>query len=116
MLTFDVTDPADIKPLGQFQVSELDSPFARTPRRALRRAPVLRAHVAARSSIARGSAAACASIDVANPLSPREVGHFIPEPAARPAGAADQRRGVDDRGLIYIVDRYVGFDMLEFGG
>ncbi len=30
ILTFDVTDLADIKPLGQFQVSELDSPFSRT--------------------------------------------------------------------------------------
>ncbi|RPI42885.1 MAG: RNA polymerase subunit sigma-70, partial [Betaproteobacteria bacterium] len=31
ILTFDVTDPADIKPLAQFQVSEFDSPYARTP-------------------------------------------------------------------------------------
>src|SRR5213078_2887245 len=30
ILTFDVSDPADCKPLGQFQVSELDSPFSRT--------------------------------------------------------------------------------------
>jgi len=29
ILTFDVTDPAAIRPLGQFQVSELDSPFSR---------------------------------------------------------------------------------------
>ena len=31
ILTFDVTDLGAIKPLGQFQVSELDSPFSRTP-------------------------------------------------------------------------------------
>src|SRR5258706_340787 len=31
ILTFDVTDPTAIRPLGQFQVSELDSPFSRTP-------------------------------------------------------------------------------------
>src|SRR5262249_60546906 len=30
LLTFDVSDLGAIKPLGQFQVSELDSPFSRT--------------------------------------------------------------------------------------
>ena len=29
ILTFDVTEPAAIKPIGQFQVSEMDSPFSR---------------------------------------------------------------------------------------
>src|SRR5207253_1743429 len=29
--TFDVSDPAAIKPLGLFEVSEMDSPFSRTP-------------------------------------------------------------------------------------
>jgi len=31
ILTFDVTEPGAIKPLAQFQVSDLDSPFSRTP-------------------------------------------------------------------------------------
>ena len=45
LLTFDVSDLSAIKPLAQFQVSELDSPFSRVGRRALRRPSVLRAHV-----------------------------------------------------------------------
>ena len=110
-----MTDPAEIKPLGQFQVSELDSPFSRTPgarfgahqfcermsgtivhRGLVRRRP---AHHRRRRSAgaARG-----------RPLHPRAV----------PAGAAPQSNDValDDRGLIYIVDRHVGFDVLEFNG
>ena len=53
-------------------------------------------------------------IDVGNPLSPREIGHFIPEPA----GGGPRRRPTTwrwtSKGLVYIVDRYVGFDVLEF--
>src|SRR5262249_59141562 len=39
LLTFDVSDLGAIKPLGQFQVSELDSPFSRTGRRRSRVPP-----------------------------------------------------------------------------
>jgi hypothetical protein len=35
-------------------------------------------------------------VDVADPLAPREVGHFIPEPA-RASRAADQRRRLSTR-------------------
>ncbi len=53
-------------------------------------------------------------VDVADPMVPQEVGHFIPEPA--PGKAAPQTNDVDldDRGLVYLVDRYAGFDVLEF--
>ena len=52
-------------------------------------------------------------IDVADPLSPKEVGWFIPEPAGgRPAPQSNDVT-LDDRGLIYLVDRNVGFDILE---
>ena len=55
-------------------------------------------------------------IDVADPLAPREVGYFIPEPVAgRPAPQSNDVT-LDDRGLIYLVDRNVGFDVLEFQG
>ena len=91
ILTFDVTDPADIKPLGQFQVSELNSPFfAHAP------APVsARTEFCERMSgtilLCRpGSAAACASSTSAIRCRPREIGHFIPEPAGGRRGAADQ--------------------------
>jgi hypothetical protein len=114
ILTFDVTDVADIKPLGQFQVSELDSPFSRTSG----------ARFGAHQFCERMSgtlvhavwfAGGLRIIDVADPQSPREVGYFIPPPVAgRPAPQSNDV-ALDARGLIYVVDRHVGFDILEHG-
>jgi hypothetical protein len=55
-------------------------------------------------------------IDVADPLSLREIGHFIPEPAAGRAAPQSNDVALDERGLIYLVDRHVGFDILEYEG
>jgi hypothetical protein len=52
-------------------------------------------------------------VDIADPLAPREVGHFIPEPASGQPAPQTNDVDVDDRGLVYIVDRMVGFDVLE---
>jgi hypothetical protein len=115
ILTFDVTDPGAIKPLGQFQVSELDSPFSRTPG----------ARFGAHQFCERMTGTIVHAvwfggglriIDVADPLVPREVGYFIPEPVAGRKAPQSNDVTLDDRGLIYMVDRNVGFDVLEFGG
>ena len=115
LLTFDVTDLAEIKLLGQFQVSELDSPFSR----------VSGARFGAHQFCERMSgtlvhavwfAGGLRIVDVADPLSPREVGSFIPEPAAGRAAPQSNDVALDGRGLIYLVDRHVGFDILEFTG
>jgi hypothetical protein len=113
IITYDVTDPKAIRPLGQFLVSELDSPFSR----------VSGARFGAHQFCERMTGTIVHAvwfsgglrvIDVGNPLSPREIGHYIPEPAAgRPAPQSNDV-ALDDRGLIYMVDRWVGFDVLEF--
>jgi hypothetical protein len=54
--------------------------------------------------------------DIADPSAPREVGYFIPEPAAGNKAPQSNDITLDDRGLIYMVDRLVGFDVLEFNG
>ena len=53
-------------------------------------------------------------VDVADPTAPQEIGWFIPEPAAGKAAPQTNDVDVDERGLVYIVDRYQGFDVLEF--
>jgi hypothetical protein len=115
ILTFDVTDPAAIKPLGQFQVSELDSPFSR----------VSGARFGAHQFFERPTGTVVHAVwfgggirilDIANPLHPRELGHFIPEPAGGRSAPQSNDVTLDDRGLIYLVDRWVGFDVLEFAG
>jgi hypothetical protein len=115
ILTFDVTDLAQIKPLGQFQVSELDSPFSRTSgarfggHQFCERMKGTLVH-------ATWFGGGLRIIDVADPQSPCEVGHYIPAPVGGRAAPQSNDVALDDRGLIYLVDRHVGFDVLEFAG
>ena len=112
LLTFDVTDLSAIKPLAQYQVSELDSPFSRTP------GARFGAHQFAERSEGTLVYAAWFSgglriIDVADPLVPREIGWFVPEPVGGQSAPQSNDVALDERGLIYLVDRHRGFDILE---
>ena len=115
--TLDITDPARIQPLGMFEVSELDSPWSRAaPGR-------FGAHQFQEHTKGGDTLMYCAwfagglrIVDVADPGAPREAGWFIPEPAPHQAAPQTNDVDVDERGLIYIVDRYSGFDILEFEG
>jgi hypothetical protein len=115
LLTFDVTDLGAIKPLGQFVMSELDSPFSRNPG-ARFGAHQFCERVSGTLIHAVWFGGGLRIVDVADPLSPREVGHFIPEPAAGRSAPQSNDVVLDERGLIYVVDRHVGFDVLEFQG
>jgi hypothetical protein len=113
--TFDITDPAKIQPLAIFQVSELDSPWSRaTPGRF--GAHQFQEHMKGGDTLVYCAwfAGGLRIVDVADPSAPREVGWFIPEPAAGKAAPQTNDVDVDERGLVYIVDRYTGFDILEF--
>ena len=115
MSIFDMSDYSAIKPLSLFEVSELDSPFARTPG-ARFGAHQFHERMAGTLVFAVWFSAGLRVVDLADPLSPREVGFFIPEPAGgRPAPQSNDVM-LDQRGLIYVVDRHVGFDVLEFDG
>ena len=110
---FDVTDSANIQPLSLFEVSELDSPWSRTtPGR-------FGAHQFAEQP--QGTLIFCAwfsgglrIVDVADPMSPKEVGFYIPQPGEGRAAPQSNDVFVDKRGLIYLADRYTGLDILEF--
>src|SRR6476661_9003644 len=107
MSTYDVSDYAQVKPLALFEVSELDSPFARTPG-ARFGAHQFHERMAGTLVFAVWFSAGLRVIDVADPTAPREVGHFIPDPAGgRPAPQTNDVI-LDERGLILIVDRHVG--------
>jgi hypothetical protein len=115
MSTYDVTDLANIKPLALFEVSELDSPFARTPG-ARFGAHQFHERMTGTLVFAVWFGAGLRIVDVADPSAPREVGHFIPEPCGSRAAPQSNDVMLDSRGLIYVVDRLVGFDVLEFRG
>jgi hypothetical protein len=52
-------------------------------------------------------------IDVAHPAAPCEVGFFIPDAVARRSAPQSNDVMLDERGLVYMVDQLVGFDILE---
>ncbi|MEN3378956.1 MAG: hypothetical protein V7604_4311, partial [Hyphomicrobiales bacterium] len=113
--TFDVSDPAAIKPLGLFEVSEIDSPFAR---KAGMRFGAHQFHEAMTGTLIHAVwfSGGLRIIDVADPAAPHEVGFFIPDPAGGHAAPQSNDVMLDERGLIYIVDRLCGFDILETSG
>ena len=52
-------------------------------------------------------------VSLADPFAPREVGYFLPPPAAGEARVCSNDVTVDDRGVIYLIDRVRGLDMIE---
>jgi hypothetical protein len=110
---FDISDYANVKPLSLFEVSELDSPFART---AGARFGAHQFHERMTGTLVHAVwfGGGLRIIDVADPMAPREVGYFIPEPVAGRTAPQSNDVMLDARGLIYVVDRLAGFDVLEF--
>jgi hypothetical protein len=53
-------------------------------------------------------------VDVANPSKPIEVGFYIPEPINGFPSPQSNDVDVDENGLIYLLDRNAGLDILEF--
>jgi len=108
----DVSDVANMKPLSLFEVSELDSPWSRAaPGRF--GAHQFQEHMDGTLVYCTWFSGGLRIVDVADPMAPREVGYFIPDPAPGKAAPQSNDVDVDKNGLIYLVDRYAGFDILE---
>jgi hypothetical protein len=52
-------------------------------------------------------------VDIADPFAPREVGHYLPDPPAGGERASANDVTLDARGLLYLVDRQRGVDIIE---
>ncbi len=110
---FDVTDFAKIQPLAIYELSELESPWSRAaPGRF--GAHQFRERMDDTLVYCTWFAGGLRIVDVADPSAPQEVGHFVPEPPAGRAGPLTNDVDLDERGLIYVVDRGPAFDILEF--
>jgi len=53
-------------------------------------------------------------VDVADPFRPLEVGFFEPDPPPGCAMASTNDVTLDARGLIYLIDRQRGADIIEW--
>ena len=107
----DASDPANLKPVSTFHVSEMDSPFARAGGR-------FGAHQFQEKQVGSLVFAAWFSggvrvIDLADPQKPREIAHYIPEPFPGHAAPQSNDVDVDERGLVYLLDRDHGFEIIE---
>jgi hypothetical protein len=52
-------------------------------------------------------------VDVADPFRPREVGHYRPDPPEGFERASSNDVTLDGRGLVYLIDRQRGLDIIE---
>jgi len=110
--TFDASDWAHIQPLAMFEVSELDSPFSRTPGGRFG-AHQFAEHMSDSLVYCAWFSGGLRVVDVADPRAPREVAWFIPEPCGGHPSPQSNDVETDGRGLIYLADRNRGLDILE---
>jgi hypothetical protein len=108
---FDVEDRGDIRPVGMFHLSELDSPFSRAGSRF--GAHQFNERITDNRLFCTWFSGGLRMLDISDPSAPQETGFFIPEPPAGQASPQSNDVFVDDRGLVFLIDRNAGFDILE---
>ena len=107
----DVTERANIRPLSVFEVSELESPWSRSGCRFGASQIVERS--TGNLTFAAWFAGGLRVIDIGDPLAPREYGYFVPPPPPGFAAPQSMDVEVDERGIVYLLDRNRGLDILE---
>lgn len=112
MWVFDVTDFDSIQPLSIYDVSEMDSPWSRAPGRF--GAHQYRERLDGPLIYVTWFSGGLRIVDISDPFHPNEAGYFIPEPVNGHPSPQSNDVDVDDNGLIYLLDRNNGFDVLEF--
>jgi hypothetical protein len=113
MWVFDVGNLDRIQLISHFQMSELDTPWARKGGRF--GAHQFQEHIDGTLVYCAWFSGGLRIVDIRDPLSPEEVGWYIPEPCGGQPTPQTNDVEVDARGLVYIVDRHCGFDILETG-
>ena len=111
MWVFDVTDMNNIFKISAFDVSEMDSPWSRAPGRF--GAHQFREKMDSTLVYLTWFSGGLRVVDVADPAHPTEVAHYIPEPVGDQPSPQSNDCDVDENGLIYLLDRNVGLDILE---
>jgi hypothetical protein len=108
---YDISDETAPVPISTFQMPGLDTDGAPQP-------PMTGCHQP--SEVFRGTVLPCAwfanglrIVDFSDPFAPFEAGHFLPDPAPGAEKVSSNDVTIDDRGLIYLVDRIAGVAIIE---
>lgn len=108
---YDITNETAPVPISTFQVPGLDLDGAPQP-------PNTGCHQP--SERFAGTIIPCAwfangmrLLDISDPFAPKEVGSYLPDPAAGKQRPSSNDVTIDHRGLIYLADRHGGVDILE---
>ncbi|WP_455372934.1 hypothetical protein [Limibacillus halophilus] len=112
---FDVTDYRNIQAVSAFDVSELDSPYARAPGRF--GAHQFREKMDADNLVyVTWFGGGLRVVDLSDPFKPKEVASYIPAPLGGEPSPQSNDVDLDDRGLVYLLDRNRGLQILEMTG
>jgi hypothetical protein len=108
---YDITDETNPLPIATFQVPGLDPHGAPQPQMMGCHQPSerFRGTVIPFAWFAQG----LRLVDISDPFAPQEVGHYLPDPPPGETTASSNDVTIDDRGLIYLVDRIEGVDIIE---
>jgi hypothetical protein len=108
---YDITTETQPFPIATFQVPGLDMDGSPQPQMTGCHQPSERFHgtVIPFAWFAQG----LRLVDIADPFAPKEVGSFMPDTPEGADRASSNDVTIDDRGLIYLVDRIRGVDIIE---
>ncbi len=108
---YDITDETNPLPISTYQVAGLDPDGAPQPQMMGCHQPSERfsGNVIPFAWFAQG----LRLVDISDPFAPKEVGHFMPDPQPGAERSSSNDVTIDDRGLIYLVDRLGGVDIIE---
>jgi len=108
---YDITDETNPLPISTFQVPGLDPDGAPQPQMTGCHQPSERfsGSIIPFAWFAQG----LRLVDIADPFAPKEVGHFLPDPPAGAERSSSNDVTIDDRGIIYLIDRVRGVDIIE---
>jgi hypothetical protein len=108
---YDITDETNPLSIATFQAPGLDPDGAPQP-------PMMGCHQPSERLNGRvvpfaWFAQGLRLVDISDPFAPSEVGHYRPDPAPGEAVPSSNDVTIDERGLIYLVDRIEGVDIIE---
>ncbi len=107
---FDVSDPADMKPLSLFELGEMDSPWSRLGR--FGAGQIVERDTGDRV-FSTWFAGGLRVLDISDPTAPAETAFYIPTPAPGAGAPESMDVDVDERGIVSLLDRNGGLDILE---